>query len=360
MFILIWLAWAAPVFGAPAHDCIARWRSGPLGAAAFSNPAIEKWGADFQVSAALDLEQRVLSVCESPVLRDRLEAIQRAYLKRLGWTTPHPQPGLLFKGLLNTEDETTAVQERLAKIPATARNESALNVLARVYGDAALVNGVLVVGAKPLPVRAIEALAQKACGRMQPCGLWDPAFLGRVALLPTGGFASYVPELASLRLSRELLDKHSSLHTLVMVHELAHAAEWRARQKLGEEWRPVFAKFSHWEKKDGALENPVRPAPGKWRDELAVQSEGSSYSLLPDPPMPAFTRKEMPVDGFVFARSDRETRKSSDVGEDLADHVAAYVVAPHRFCFEGKPVAPRKYAWVAKYVFAQDLKLNCK
>jgi hypothetical protein len=322
---------------------------------------LAKWSGEFALAAALELEQRVLSVCEDPKLRRLLGEIQNTYLKRLGFNGETREPGLLFKGLLNTEEETTSVRERVAKL-GDARTKDPLKTLAAIYGDAQVVSGVLVVGAAPLPTKSLKGLIAKVCVGLTPCPFWDPAVLGRVTLLPTNGFASYIPELASLRLSRELVEKQNPLHLLVVLHELAHAAWQRARQRTGEDWRQEFAAFSEWKTGAKGLATPVRPSPGKREDALTAASEGSPYSLLPDPPMLAIQslRQGRPdIDGFVFARTERETRRSGDIGEDLADSIAAFIVAPERFCYQGRAVAPRKHAWIAREVFNRAQPLRC-
>lgn len=363
-------AWAKP-------SCLDRWRESALGKGAADPAAVvaylkqkkndatlaalrkqlAEWGEEFIGAAALDLDQRVLSVCPDAGLSELRHELHVAYLAKLGWKLPTKDAALLFKGLLNAGEEAKTVKSAVAAVAAKpgAEKKSALELLSEIYGQALLVDGVLVVGAKPLPVDAIKAIARRACKGMEVCPFWDPAFVGRVTILPVKGFAAYVPELATLRLSQDLLKQFTALRQLVSLHELAHAAQFRAKQRTGADWAQVFAAFSQWKETAGALETPARPIDAKWNDELAKESIGSSFSLAPDPVFPAVGR----LDGFVFAKSERETKRAKDVGEDLADHIAAYLVAPERFCYLAKPVAPGKYAWIAKEVFGKNVKLSC-
>ncbi len=378
--LFFWLA-AVPLYGGTAAAaCVSQWRVAPLGTVILANPAIgaflkqnkndatvdgalrktvDGWSADFVVAAALELEQRVLSHCTDAALTRLLTEIHLGYLRKVGWAEVPKEPALLFKGLLNTGEETATVRERVAKLSTEQKKEPALKVLAQVYGDAAVLAGVLVVGAKPLPLAPLETLVHKICGRKRPCPLWDAAFVARVAILPVNGFASYVPELASLRLSRELLEKENRLHQLVIVHELAHSAQARNKNLTGVDWRLAFAKFSEWKHLDAGWVTPVRATEHQWADAFDTLSLGSSFSVLPDPVVWAFQQEERKVDGFAFARSERETKRAGDVGEDLADHIAAYILAPERFCFRGKPTAPQKFEWVAREVFGQTQVLRC-
>jgi hypothetical protein len=380
IFLFVFVA-AVPLYGgSAAAACVSHWQMAPLGSVVLGNPTvsafikqnkndatldaalrkvIDGWSDDFLVAAALELEQRVLSRCSEPALGRLLTEIQQGYLRKVGWVDTSKETALLFKGLLNTGEESATVRERVGKLTAAQKKESALKVLALVYGDAAILSGVLVVGAKPLPLVPLQTLVQKVCGRKKPCPLWDSASLARVAILPVSGFASYVPELASLRLSRELLEKDNRLHQLVIAHELAHSAQARSRNLTGVDWRIAFAKFSEWKRTEAGWVTPVRATENQWADAYDNASLGSSFSVLPDPVMLSFQEEERKVDGFVFARSERETKRAGDVGEDLADHIAAYILAPERFCFRGKPVAPQKFEWVAREVFGQTQVLRC-
>ncbi len=364
------VAWAQP-------SCVERWREAALGKGAADPPAVvafvkqkkndatlaalrkqlTEWGEEFLGAATLDLDQRVLSVCTDGVLSDLRREMQLAYVAKLGWKHATKDPALLFRGLLNAGDEAKTVKAAVAAASNRpgAEKKSGLDLLSEIYGQAVLVDGVLVVGAKPLPVDAVKAIARRACKGFEACPFWDPAFVGRVTVLPAKGFAAYVPELATLRLSLDLLKQFTALRQLVAIHELAHAAQFRAKQRTGSDWAQAFAGFSQWKQNASGFETPARATDAKWNDELAKESIGSSFTLAPDPVFPAVGR----LDGFVFAKSERETKRAKDVGEDLADHIAAFIVAPERFCHGAKPVAPGKYAWIAKEVFGKDIKLGC-
>lgn len=354
------------VNAAPGAACVEKWAGSSFGQKILEqkkNDAtlksfLSSATSDFLVAAALDLEQKVLSHCSDPGLSGLLQQLQVAYLTRLEVKAKPREAGLYFKGLVTSQAEGAELHKALKKIPAKEKLKP-LELFARIYGAAALVRGVLVVGAAPLPVDLIYGLARQACEKNDPCAFWDPAFIARVVIVPGNAQAAYLPELASLRVSADLVKTYSPLRQVVLLHELAHVAEWRARQQLEEDWKQQFQVFSGWKLTPSGWQTPVVASEDRWGDELAKESAHSAFSLLPDPVFLAQSKNGEELDGFVFARSERETKKSGDVGEDLADHIAAFLAAPQRFCYQMKPVAPQKYQWIAKNVFHRNQRLNC-
>ncbi len=314
---------------------------------------------DYLASAALDLDQRVLSQCSDPALQGVLQQLQVAYLARLGVKSRPRDASLFFRGLVTSQAEGGELEKALSKISGIEKLKP-LEVLAKVYGAAVAIGDVLVVGAAPLPVAPLKGVVRRACERFSRCPFWDPAFIARVVIVPGSGQAAYLPEVASLRIASDLVDVPSPLRQVVLFHELAHVAQWRAKQQTGADWVEEFKAFSGWSKTPQGWQTLAVSSAQAWNDELTKESAKSPYSLLPDNVFLAGKNAEEEVDGFVFARSERETKKSGDVSEDLADHVAAYLVVPHRFCHLMKPVAPKKYEWIARNVFQQTRNLDCQ
>jgi hypothetical protein len=335
---------------APSVACVEKWAGSDFGRRVLEqkkNDAtldsfLSKASGDFLASAALDLEQKVLSQCSDTGLKKLLQKLQSAYLARLGVKPTSADTATYFKAFLVPESESASLREAIRKVPINLK-KPALENLRKVYGKAAWVDGVLVVGATPREENVLRSYARRGCGSLSPCPLWDPAFLARVAVLPGKGQAAYTKEIASLRVSQDLLEDGSPLNKVVVLHELAHSAQWRAFQQTGADWREEFQTFSAWEKTANGWKAPTLDSSEKWNDEFTKASKNSAFSLLPDDVLLDHKRSSGAVDGFVFARAERETKKASDTGEDLADHIAAFVAAPSRFCFGTKPIAARKY-----------------
>jgi hypothetical protein len=376
--IIAFLIVGGALFGAaPSNECLDKWKNKPLAKEWLVQPAIKAFvesgskkalvasalsapSADFLLSSARELEQEVLSQCTHPSLVVLLGELQKAYLAKLGVSEKAVEVPVLFRALASTGDEFTRLTEVVRKLPKGKSNASGAAWIRQVYQEAALVEGVVVVGANENALNHLKLLMQRAClPRLSSCALWDPAFLYRVSVVPGSGQAAYIPETGVLVLSADLLDRISPLRQLVIAHELAHAATRRVTAKTGEDPREVFADFSGWRKAESGWSTPLRPIDGIWKDEIASDSKNSPYSVLPDAVLVAQVRSGELLDGFVFEKTLRETQKSGDLFEDIADHIAAYIVAPQRFCYRSKPVAPRKFEWVARAIFGQKQTLTC-
>ncbi len=313
------------------------------------------WSADFLLTASLEVEQKYLSARNGAYWRKTLQGLQQAYLKKVGWEGSDRDPKWLFKGLLNTADESMALARVYQSWPHEKRERSTLEVLADLYGAAKIVSGVLVVGSSDTEV--LEKWVHQICPK-HPCKFWNSSYISRVSLFPVHSVAHYVPELTVLRLSQGLLKQGSALAPVVFAHELAHIAQAQAEVR-GEDWRKEFARFSGWERTASGWTTPVQPVAQDWNDVYHRDASLEGFTLLPDPVLFPLAGPAQKADGFVFAHAVRETIKTGDVAEDFADHIAAYIFAPSRFCFQGKPIAERKYAWVAQRVFGVKKTLNC-
>jgi hypothetical protein len=370
----VFLTFVGPLsYGQP--TCRELWRASEFGASWLEKPSITSFlqsvknadlrsalatvSTDFLLSSALDLEQRVLKTCPDASLSALLERFQKAYLQRLGIAEDVHPWNVVFQGLVTSGEEFNRLQKAIRALPAGYGKKGALPLLRLLFREASLENGVVVLGGTTEQKNRLRIATQKACEGFSVCPLWDPAFLLRVTILPGEAKAEYDPAIGALRVSQDLFGDLSELKQLVFVHELAHAAIWRLQQTSGDDPRERFADFSGWKKDSEKLVTPVRAIEGAWRDVLADASKGSPFGILPDPVMPAQRIDGRFFDGFVFAKSVRETQASGDLSEDMADHIAAYVVAPGRFCYGKKPIAPQKFEWVAKSVFGLKQTLVC-
>ncbi len=361
-------------YGQPA--CLELWRAGEFGAHWLQKPPIVSFlqsgkntdllpalaaaSTDFLLSSSLDLDQRVLRVCPDGSLTKLLATFHKAYLQRLGLMEEVQPVGVAFQGLAASGVELARLQKVTRALPGGYGKRGAVALLQSLFRGASLESGVVVLGGTKEQKTQLRMAYQKACEGFTVCPLWDPTFLLRVSILPGEAKAQYDPAIGALRVSQDLLADSSELKQLVIAHELAHAALWRLEQTSGDDPRERYADFSGWKKPSGKLVTPVREIEGVWRDALSDASKGSPYSLLPDPVMPAQRVDGLLLDGFVFAKSVRETQASGDVSEDMADHIAAYAVAPGRFCYGKKPIAPRKFEWVAKSIFGLKQTLTCE
>jgi len=292
------------------------------------------WSTDLYVREVLDLSQRHLPKCPGKTdLKKRIAELQSLYLKRLG--LKRTTPDRLFRLLIAGREDVEGL--RLA-----ATDLHALEKKTQWIGNIPL------LGATATGVRNFEALlASLGIARNR---FWDDRVLYKITVIQRDGVAAFIPELATLVVSKSLLELPTHLNHLVLLHELAHTVEHSAFLFQGEDWKKEFAKFSGW---PANFELKVETLSKIRADDLTQLSEKSPFSLLPDSVIAPAGK-----DGFVFAKAYRATKEQKDVSEDIADHIAAFALAPERFCFNEKPLAPGKYAWVKKKVFpdAEDLK----
>lgn len=317
--------------------------------------------SDLLVEVVLQLEQDYQVLCpEHKGLERMLDQLKRGYLSHLELPTNHfsaKEVNLLFRGLLVMKDEIPALREQLVPF---RKLKFASQILPMVFGAASELRNVALLGASDRRTQVLTEIIQELCEGFKLCPFWDSRLIYKTMLTARPGVAVYLPELAVLILSAEILDKPHRLHRLVLLHELAHVAERGAWVYQRRRWRDDFVKFSGWQKnKKGNWAVRTRQPAGKREDELSELSEKSAFSILPDPVYLGFSTLGKPADGFVFGKSYEESLRQNDPSEDLADHVAAFFYLPERFCFEGVNIAPKKYGWIAKNVFGKKKELNC-
>lgn len=319
--------------------------------------ALQGWSSDLLVKIVLSVEQDYLVVCpEHKKAEAVLHPLRRAYLAQLGLPEnryTEADARRLYRALVVLKDEVPVLRQRLIAV----REKPVEELVAGAFGGASDVRGVWLLSRDKRHAAALEEALAEACRNLAACPFWDERLLYKTMVTGERGVAAYLPELAVLILSRELLDDRNPLHRLVLLHELAHVAERGAWVLQRKDWKTAFAALSGWSQdKSGQWTVKTRQPASARADELTALSRGSAFSILPDAIYLGEAGEKGEKDGFVLGKSYEESLKRNDPSEDLADHVAAFVVAPERFCFEGKVIAPKKFAWVAKNVFGRAAK----
>ncbi len=350
--------------------CLARWQKAkalraldqwsglaPLTAKqAVSEPSraeLGGWSTDLLLHLVLVLEQEMAPTCPELPLSAISAELQGAYLKHLGLDerrVPAGERDTAFRAFLATREDHPALAEKLK----TAQGKTALELAKSVYGYAQMYRGSVLVATQPVPLKVIDG-ALKALCPVDLCSFWDKRAIYKVLVTEHGGLAAYVPETASLVLSRPLLADGHKLHRLVLIHELAHAAARKVAMIEERAWVGEFTAFSGW----GVPGLKAVTAAADRGDALGRLSKKSSFTLLPDPVITATEAGGKIFEGFPLGRTFARVAGSGDTSEDLADSIAAYVVAPERFCYKNKPLAPGKYAWVGRQIFGKEKPLAC-
>lgn len=290
------------------------------------------WSSDLLLEIVSELEQSYGLNCElSDELSEVVLQMKKDYLGRLGLKSEEMgDVELLYRGLSVEAKAVPDLQKKIAD--AKVRPKTASEWLSIVYAQPITFDGDIVLigisdGWKELPK-----------------GLRDGNLIYRVIFTARDGVGAYIPELSVLLLSRQLFDRKTKLHRLVIFHELAHVAI-----RSLENWEDSYASLSGWSHRSGRWIIDEKAVTQKFEnrgDELSVESNGSPFSILPDP-IVTVKGKE----GFVLGRSYREVRKRNDLSEDLADHLAMAMVYPQRYCWKKAPVALKKWDWIeSKFV----------
>jgi len=311
------------------------------------------WSTDLLLHLVLVLEQEMAPACGGLPLAAISAELQSAYLKQLGLDesrVPPSERDSTFRAFLATREDHPALAEKLK----SAKGKTALDLAKAVYGYAQMYRGSVLVATKPVPLKVIDG-ALKALCPVDLCPFWDKRAIYKVLVTEHGGLAAYVPETASLVLSRALLSDEHKLHRLVLIHELAHAAVRKSAMIEERAWVAEFAAFSGW----GVPGLKAVTAAADRGDALGRLSKKSSFTILPDPVIPSTEAGGKRFEGFPLGRTFARVAGSGDTSEDLADSVAAYVIAPERFCYQGKPLAAGKFAWVGRQIFGREKPLAC-
>jgi hypothetical protein len=328
---------------------------------------LSTWSTDLLLKIVLQLNQEVSPACPKATNLERVVGeLRRAFLLKLGVPAGlgSSEEELLFRGLTSLRDDQPALIQKIAQATREGIRQP-LTLLRKIYGQASILDGVVVVGTHPLSGKGLPELVAQVCSEIKPCPFWDSLALYKVLLTPQEGVAAYLPEIAVLVISESLTQRPNLLEKIVFLHELSHLAERGAWLRDRKEWLAEFLPFSGWTKSsEGRWSAPVRLAAGPRKDALVELSASSPFSILPDPIYVPHKEGNEFLDGFALAKSYREAVERKDPSEDLADHIALFRWFPERFCFNKKPLAPQKYAWIEKNVFGKSftkaLPLSCR
>lgn len=317
---------------------------------------LSTWSSDLLLKAALQLESEFLSTCQSSKLQLTLAELQRAYLQKLGLTEkdiPKGDLSMYFRACLAVKADHAALKTRVSELKAKRVPQS--KFLEKLYGSFLFEHGVAVVARPGFAVSKLRDLVRENC-RAMPCPFWSSVALSKVVISDERGLAAFLPEVATLVLSEELILEPNLLMKVVVLHELAHVAEkvfWKRDRK---DLKLDFSKFSGWEQQpSGGWRVSVKKLADNRQDILSELSKGSLYSLLPD----AVYAGNGSLDGFVTGKSYTASIQREDPSEDLADAVAIFKYVPSRFCWKGKPLAAKKYEWVRQTFFSNAGPLEC-
>lgn len=316
---------------------------------------LDVWSTDLLLHLVLLLQQEVGPACPKEVpLAALVDELEAGFLRRLGLDgtrLPVTERDTAFRAFLATREDLPALGAKLK----VAKGKTALDLARAVYGHAEVFRGSVIVASQPIPKKLLDGVLKSLCPGTN-CDFWDSRAIFKVLITEHGGLAAYVPETASLVLSRSLVAEDTSLHRLILSHELAHAGARKAAMVDEKDWVGEFAAFSGWGNRGL---KPVILASSR-NDALTRLSKKSSFSMQPDPVIRAMEGGGKKFEGFPLGRTLTRVTQSGDLAEDFADTVAAYVVVPDRFCFKQTALAPGKYAWIGRTLFGKSQTLSCK
>lgn len=311
---------------------------------------LASWSSDLLFRIYAQLDSGFLYLCpEAEPLKRTRDLLGQLYLESLGIEEkkyPHVEKSLLLRGLVILKDDRPTLISKVKKEKQTGR---AMELLGKIYGKAQVFNGSVVVSDKEIPIKKLNAFVKEICRETSPCLFWHPSALWKVVLVEERGVASYVPEIHTLVLSSELVEDPNVLMKVVVLHELAHAAEEAAWNLTRAKWTEEFAAFSGWTRKKDRWTLEAKKRPETRSDLLTELSKGSAYSILPDA---IYVPEQKGKEGFVFEKSYTESLKRDDPSEDLADSIAVFLFAPERFCFNGVLTLSQKAEWIQKKLFS--------
>ena len=306
---------------------------------------ISTWGSDRILQTVIDLEQS--EPCRTDPQSIAIKRIlQSAFLKPLDALPDDPKNiDLFFRAFMVPFAEYQKLALKL-KIKKPRKPTD----LAPAFGHYRLVRGVLVIGAKH--VSQLERDLKNLCPMEGECPFWNPQVLFRVVVTKTPGVAAYIPNIATLLISYDLISINNKLMRFVLVHELAHV--WLRGQEIkGVDNLNGFGRFSGW--KGDFLSPPKITVVGAWTDSLVSLSANSPYSIVPD----GVTRNaDETLDGFITERGFRKSIERHDISEDFADHLAGFFIMPSRFCWKNRPMAEKKLNWLEGH-FGKQPEAHC-
>lgn len=314
---------------------------------------LDSWSPDLITRIVVELRGPYLGHCEDPKLEEKANRLEGIYLKKLlGVEIKEKERGRLFRGLLTLKDdfERTTIKLKKEKIEIKSFND-----LKKLYGSVGEYKGVVIVSESSTDfaelIKFFDEVSEKA---HRPSLLVDSSALFKILVTNATGVAAYIPEVAILVLSKDLLQDMNALKKLVILHELGHIAEYSAWNRERFDWKAEFTTLTGWENRGAKWEIPVAKKKRTENDILTTLSPGSPYSILPDDRVWSVKGKQG-VGGLVFAKSYSESMKRNDPSEDLADVIAAYYIAPERFCEKKKDFARARKIFAFKRVWKFEI-----
>jgi hypothetical protein len=321
-----------------------------------------EWSGDLLLTAVLEVQRGRWDGCISSAAQAALLGpLESAYLSRRGISgasSDTVQRESLFRGLIVTDAESGVLLRHLRRL--SSPPTEAVPLLRAIYGGAELAGETVIVGPQSATAaRTLVLVRERVCPGRADCPFWDGAYLMKVVVSGAPDLAAWIPETGTLVISSRLVTDANDLHQLVLVHEMVHAAQARARDR-GHEWLTTYRDFSGWSQDASGRWTPQwQPRFLPANDTLTHLSPGSPFSVLPDGTAEGIRQGGGMRDGYVLAKGFRQASDRADLGEELADTVAVAVIAPERFCREGRSIAPRKYAWIARTLLNRSPSPDC-
>jgi hypothetical protein len=317
---------------------------------------LSHWSTDLLIRLTLGLQQEFFVQCKgSPKISRLLTELKASYIRALGiqdQKLSDEKIDGLFRGLVVLADDVEPLRKKIG----TQSPDDVRALLAKTYqAEVEDYRGTWFIAPQKKTIEALKKQINQLCPK-DDCAFWDSRLLFRVAVVSSPGVAAYLPEISALILSETLVDQPNLLHQVVLLHELSHMAAKRALWFSNRDWKAEFLTLSGWKREKGKWNAPVHKSDLRREDELTRLSLESIFSILPD----AVYLGGPGTDGFVFGKSYEASRDRSNLEEDLCDHIAVFRYAPERFCFQGKPLAPRKFRWITENVFHEAPPLSCE
>lgn len=316
---------------------------------------LEAWSSDLLARIIIELRGPYLSHCPlDEKMKGKVDLLEGLYLKKLGLSkVSQKERKLTFQGVLTLKEDFEKLQTKIAKekIKVTEFKD-----LKKLYASVDEFQGVALVAEGEVAWADFKSFLNEICSKsVSPCSFTHSGTLLKILVTESRGVAAFLPEIAILVLSKELVQDLNPLHKLVVVHELSHVALVSAWNLYRRDFLEEFKDFSGWKKKGEKWTIQVRTEKREHDDALSTLSKDSPYSILPDAHWVSGIKK---LDGFVFEKSHRESLERNDISEEFADSVAAYYVEPSRFCRNKKDFAPKKKNWIETHLF-KGAKYSC-
>ncbi len=297
-----------------------------------SNSTSIPWSHDFIVKTIINIQKREFCT------KEEVDFLKSIYLHRLSISVNNKEEtDFLFRAFIMPEYEALKIKKIIFK-----QNKSGKDIASAVFGKVSEINGVVVINPSNLsPKNLIDTLSFLCTGN--ECPFWNNKVLYKLIIIDKD-IASFIPETATLVLSKDIVSDEKIDNKIIIAHELCHIAiEYNKLKQI--DWLKTFNKFSGWH-----LKKKMKVV--KFKDKRFSRTDLNNAILRVEIDGKKF-------DGFVFEKSYINSLKRNDTSEDLADHVAAFIYAPQRFCFGSIPIAPEKYKWISHEIFGKKETLSC-